>query len=231
MPPRPAGPWMWNRSATTSPASRGAPGAAALGGGSEMAAASRMNESAESPALGSALFSSSGRGEGRFVGMSEELECPRAKWEALELHIVGVPALPSQGRSEAMEAGWIEVFAAAAALAGCAGRVEGATPSDTAAPSTLATSATTPPVMLDGRVVDSDGAPLPGVDVVRLALDPYLVPVLHAGSDATGSFVLGPVSGDSREWLTFQMPGHVNLYEAFDTAGEARQTMPAALLP
>ena len=129
-----------------------------------------------------------------------------------------------------MQARKITVLAAAFALAGCSGRVEGQVAQETST-AALGDPAVLPLVTLQGRIVGSDGAPLAGADVVRLALDPYLVPVLHAQSDATGSFVVGPVLADSREWLTFQMPGHVSLYQAFETTADARQAMPAAALP
>jgi hypothetical protein len=74
--------------------------------------------------------------------------------------------------------------------------------------------------------VGLDGAGLAGVQVLRLALDPYDVPILRTQTDAGGTFSLPGVAADSREWVALQAPGYAGVYQAVDTDAEASQSLP-----
>ena len=129
-------------------------------------------------------------------------------------------------------------------LAGCAAPMGpssaassgGAVASVAAGPETAATPDTTGEraapitVTLQGQVVGSDGTARAGVGVFRLALDPYLVPVIQTRTDTAGTFSLAGATADTREWLLFQLPGDASLYEAFDTSDEGQQVLPAVTL-
>jgi hypothetical protein len=65
-----------------------------------------------------------------------------------------------------------------------------AAPETTAAPDTKGAPVAPITVTLQGQVVGSDGAAQAGVGVLRVALDPYLVPVVQTRTDAAGTFSL-----------------------------------------
>ncbi|HEX3771253.1 MAG TPA: hypothetical protein VHV30_10330 [Polyangiaceae bacterium] len=80
-------------------------------------------------------------------------------------------------------------------------------------------------VTLDGNVVGSDGSPKPGAGVFRVALDPYLEPVVQTQTDPAGAFSLAGATGGTREWLLVQLAGSASLYQAFDTGTDSRQSL------
>jgi hypothetical protein len=122
---------------------------------------------------------------------------------------------------------------AGAASVGCGAAPPGGPPGTdpSPAPSQAPSSLPSPKdTAVHGLAVGVDGSALAGVQVSFLPSDPYLVPVVTTQSDASGSFTLNGVPGDARDWITFVAPGYMPQVQAFDTTGEASQTLPAAPL-
>lgn len=123
---------------------------------------------------------------------------------------------------------------AAFGLTGCTAVSASSAPEPAAEPASVPSGTGVPsqptPVTITGQVLDTTGAGIDGVEVLRVPADVYLVPLLRAQTDTLGDFTLGGVEGDSRQWVYFGRTGFVGMFQALETTRSAREALSAVTL-